>query len=254
MGSMVQSTNWLSEKVDPKRDLAESKLRGIFLASLVLCALIGGHLMFLTDYSADSRTVVRVALLPIMLWAFAVTGYSFHSLWCVAGKRKAKLQEIVRRDSQTGAYTDTYLFEGLDQERERAINDGVSAEVGFVRVCGVEDVNHAYGHAAGNLVLKELVQLMNDIVPPGGMVARLGGQEFVVLLPQTSPQEGEGVLKDIRDRVRKYTLDLGKRGTITGMEAGVGVAAYPSDGESPADIVRAAQDRVIVDLPAGLPT
>ncbi len=113
MGNMAQSTNWLSDKVDPKEDLAESKLRGIFLASLVLCALIGGHLFFLTNYSTDSQTVVRVALLPIMLWAFAVTGYSFHSPWCVAGKRKAKLQEIVRRDSQTGAYTDTYLFERL---------------------------------------------------------------------------------------------------------------------------------------------
>ncbi|MDP6107239.1 MAG: GGDEF domain-containing protein [Candidatus Brocadiia bacterium] len=123
--------------------------------------------------------------------------------------------------------------------------------VGFVRVCGVENVNHAYGHAAGNLVLKELVQVMNDIVPPGGLVARLGGQEFVVLLPHTAPQEGEGVLKEIRNRVRRYTLDLGKHGTITGMGAGVGVAAYPCDGESPADIVWAAQDRVIADMPVG---
>lgn len=245
---MDQTTNWAKEQAGNDDRQAEVRLRGIFLASVISCVLIAGMLMLLPQYAARSPMMARVAMLPLLLWSLAVTSYAFRSLWLVAGERKAKLQELVRRDTLTGALTSDALFDILEDERQRALTSGQVAVVGFVRAAGVEDVNTSFGHAAGNLVLRELVQTMAGTLPAGGQLARLGGQEFIVFLPQTPLADGQDVLRKLRDTIREYTLDLGKRGTIGGMDASVGAAAFPVDGESGPDIVSAAQEKLLVDM------
>jgi len=244
---MSKATSWASEQVREDESQMEKRLRRVFLGSLVMCSLIVWALLMVPAYAAQSPHIVRACMLPLLLWALVVTIYAFQSLWLIANERKVKLQEMAQRDSLTGAFTDEHMFHKLEEERQKAMSSGQAAVVGFVRIVGLEDVNVNFGHAAGNLVLRELAESMRQTMPPGGMLGRLCGPEFVLYMPKTALQEGEALMRRIRKAICDYQLDLGKRGMIGGMEASVGLAAFPVDGETPADIVHAAQQKLLVD-------
>ena len=115
---------------------------------------------------------------------------------------------------------------------------------------GLEEVNENYGFAVGDIVLRALVEFIVDAVLPGGIVARLAGQQFAVLLRETPPSKAQAVVDLILERIRSYRLDLGKRGTICGMDAVVGIAAFPVDGDGLGDITQAAVKRARARGPA----
>ena len=230
--------------------LAEKKLCRIFLGALVLCALIVWQLFFLTGRAARFPTLVRASLLPILLWTLTVTAYAFHALWKIAKQRKDKLYELTHKDSLTGAFTETYLDKKLAEERRGALETGRSDAFAYIRLCGLETVNKDYGYALGNIVLKALVQIVQYGVSPKGIVARLAGEQFAVLLPQTTVQEAGSILEGVSARIRAYRMDLGKQGCIHGLHAAVGIVAYPADGESFFEIAHVARARARAKGPA----
>jgi len=241
---MENAHRWIGEQVDDRNRWVESKLRTIFLGSVGLCALIVVLLMVLPRHVARVPWVLQVSLLPILLWALSVTAYAFRALWSVAQGRRVKLVDLLQRDPLTGAHNEACLLEQLKEESRRAMKTGVGAGFGFVRLAGLEKVNESFGHTAGNLVLREIAQGIRNIMGETGILCRLAGQEFVVFMPQTKLEVAERMLSKIRKHVEDYSLDLGKRGTIGGISASVGLAAYPVEGESGPDIIRAAQAKL----------
>jgi len=182
-------------------------------------------------------------LLPILLWGVVVTTYAFYTLWVIAQQRKDRLRELSDRDSVTGAFTAACLEEELAKEKQRGLATGRLSAFAYVRFSRLEAVNRDYGFAVGNVVLKALFEILKDEVSPKGVVARLGGQHFAVLLPEVRPQEANIVLQGVPERTRAYRLDLGKRGQISGLDASIGTAAFPADGGSLEEITKAARAR-----------
>ena len=77
--------------------LAERKLCRVFLGAVIICALIVWDLFFLSAGAARLSTLVRVSLLPILLWSLTVAAYAFHALWKVAGQRRERIEELKRQ-------------------------------------------------------------------------------------------------------------------------------------------------------------
>ena len=74
--------------------LAERKLCRIFLGALIICALIVWDLFFLSGRAVRFAPLVRVSLLPILLWSLTVSAYAFHALWQIAKQRREKIEEL----------------------------------------------------------------------------------------------------------------------------------------------------------------
>jgi two-component system, cell cycle response regulator len=90
-------------------------------------------------------------------------------------------------DELTGLYNRRYLLAHLDELVARLSRDGLDAAVLLVDIDHFKQVNDTYGHAAGDDVLRELAARATNTVRSVDLVARLGGEEFVVVMPETGP-------------------------------------------------------------------
>ena len=90
-------------------------------------------------------------------------------------------------DELTGLYNRRYLLAHLDELLARVTRDELDAAVLLVDIDHFKQVNDTYGHAAGDDVLRELAARATNTVRSVDLVARLGGEEFVVVMPETGP-------------------------------------------------------------------
>lgn len=115
--------------------------------------------------------------------------------------------------------------------------DGVS--VLMLDVDHFKRVNDQLGHLAGDSVLRELARLLREAVRNVDWVGRYGGEEFVVILPQTRYEEARQTAERLRQEVELHSFRAGER--MTRMTVSVGVATYPSEkADSAAGLLREA--------------
>jgi len=117
----------------------------------------------------------------------------------ITQQKKAEnyLRFLSLHDSLTGLYNRFYFEETLEQFKNQKLLPGVIV----VDVDGLKIVNDTFGHPAGDAHLKNAASVLKRCTRPEDMIARIGGDEFVLLLPET-PQE---VVKDICTRIRQET-------------------------------------------------
>jgi diguanylate cyclase (GGDEF)-like protein len=111
--------------------------------------------------------------------------------------RTRVVEEEARRDSLTGAYNRAYLEQYLRQEFEQATRNEWPLSVAFCDLDGFKKVNDAYGHQAGDKVLKATVAILRSCVRRLDVVARYGGEEFVLVFPATDREIVRGVCERI---------------------------------------------------------
>ncbi len=101
------------------------------------------------------------------------------------GTALTQLKELVTHDQLTGAYSRRYIFEQL--ERHAAMHQRHSAPVSAIMfdLDHFKNVNDRYGHPVGDRALQEVVRAINAQLREGDILARVGGEEFLVLLPET---------------------------------------------------------------------
>lgn len=143
--------------------------------------------------------------------------------------RYKKLEEELRRlsvtDALTGAYNRRYFEQVLEQENERARRTGSPFSLIMLDLDHFKSINDRFGHAAGDLVLKSLVDLINGRIRKIDCLARWGGEEFVILLPNTPVDKAAGLAEELRGQLS--SMNIPGVGSVT---ASFGVAGYcPSD-------------------------
>jgi diguanylate cyclase (GGDEF)-like protein len=102
-------------------------------------------------------------------------------------------------------------------------------------------VNDNYGHLVGSKVLVETGQLLLNQLRRTDVVARYGGDEFVMVLPQTLPQSAKTIAERIRKRMERNVF-LEKEGFNIKITASFGVASYPESAKSKEDLLRLADE------------
>jgi diguanylate cyclase (GGDEF)-like protein/PAS domain S-box-containing protein len=142
-------------------------------------------------------------------------------------------------DPLTGLYNRRYLQEALKRELARSTRKQRSFAVAMLDIDHFKHFNDDFGHDAGDLVLQQVAQQLRQTVREGDIVCRYGGEEFVLLMPDTDPPLSENRVASVLNDVRQLELwhDGQPLGRVT---LSLGLAFYPQHGESPDELLGAA--------------
>ena len=155
----------------------------------------------------------------------------------------ADLRRMLTRDHLTGASNRTHFFETAERQLMRSLRDGSSLAVVLLDVDLFKRVNDEHGHAAGDAVLREVARRCGAELRPQDLFARLGGEEFVTLMPDASLATACAVAERLRASLATHPIDAG--GVPLRITASFGCSALDSGGSPSLADLLAAADRAL---------
>lgn len=164
-------------------------------------------------------------------------------------RRFSRAEELSITDSLTGVYNYRYLRSALDKEVARARRFNEMFSIIMLDVDHLKDYNDTHGHLRGSEVLRRLAQLMLAQLRGADIVAKYGGDEFVVILPQTDRAGARILAERIRFAIEEHEFP----GEGDGMKitSSMGIAQFPEDGESTRDLLDVADSALYQAKRAG---
>jgi diguanylate cyclase (GGDEF)-like protein len=169
--------------------------------------------------------------------------------WAVAWKRSTRIEQLVFVDSLTGAFNRPYFDRQVTNEMARAQRDNASFALCIADIDNFKSFNTTYGYEAGNRVLVHVAHTLRTGVRPFDTVARWGGEEFAILL--SSPVQGEDVvtvcerLRSLVERQIVHVESLDRQVHRVSVSVSIGVALFPDDAGTTADLWRAANQALL---------
>jgi diguanylate cyclase (GGDEF)-like protein len=153
------------------------------------------------------------------------------------------LKQMAYQDGLTQLPNRRMLFEALG-EVTRA-SDGTCAALLFVDLDGFKQINDVHGHMVGDAVLTEVAQRLRSAVRTDDLVARHGGDEFIILLRGLPGAHGSRLSEQTADRVRRSLAEPMPTPTVAvRLSASIGIALHPADGATPDELIRRADARM----------
>ncbi len=164
-----------------------------------------------------------------------------------AARLYERSEESGRTDALTLLPNRRDLDSTLASEVARAARYGRSLAVAMLDLDHFKTVNDTFGHARGDKVLQEVAAVMRSVVRDVDTIYRYGGEEFLILMPETECAAGVELCDRLREAVTtRVTLPNGQRPTLSG-----GVAAFPAHADNPSRLVSAADEALYDAKSAG---
>jgi diguanylate cyclase (GGDEF)-like protein len=153
--------------------------------------------------------------------------------------RVKRAEALSVTDDLTHLYNSRYLNIVLRRETKRASRNGRPLSLLFIDLDGFKGVNDTYGHLFGSRALVEAAGVIRGSARETDVVARFGGDEFALVLPDTGGEGAFAVGERIRDRIAEYKFLAGD-GLDVHLTASIGVATLPDVAASAEELVQAA--------------
>jgi len=182
----------------------------------------------------EGKTFTRRDMTLLEIFA----GYTSFTLQNALDAKRA--HELAKKDDLTGLYNDRWFHVRLTETLDAARKSGKEATLLFLDLDRFKVINDCHGHLAGSQVLREVGFLLKRIVQhPESTVARYGGDEFVMVLPETSMEETLRICEDIRSAVestvflsREWGFSMPPLHLAGILSASIGIARYTPDPNS----------------------
>lgn len=187
-----------SASVEPRVQVTATELSGRRLIVLGAASMLAPAVILMT--AGIDVEIVRVAAIGSIL-LFLLVMHRMAGLVRKTHYQAEELEKLSRTDPLTGAANRRHLDEELSREMSRAQRSGAPLTLAFMDLDYFKRFNDTYGHAAGDKLLVEMVGLWRSVLRDIDLLARIGGEEFVVMLPDADTEEA----RDIVERMRSLT-------------------------------------------------
>ncbi|WP_105254422.1 GGDEF domain-containing protein [Pseudoalteromonas sp. T1lg75] len=117
-----------------------------------------------------------------------------------------RLRKESTTDPLTGLYNRRYFFEQLQLRLDQAVREEQTLALIILDLDLFKQINDNFGHHGGDLVLQTVAQLLNTVIRKYDIVARIGGEEFAIILPNTTQEQGVHVAEKIREKIAHASI------------------------------------------------
>jgi diguanylate cyclase (GGDEF)-like protein len=215
-------------------------IRSLICIPLVTKGSIHG-VLYLDDFVPRQFDKDRMKLISVLasFAAMAIENAKLHQATC----------QMAITDVLTGLYNRRYFEQVLPQEFDRACRYGQTFGLLMIDVDNFKSFNDTFGHPMGDRILATIAATIEKALRSVDFAFRYGGEEFVVILPETSLKSACKVAERIRRRVISDTRKLMRSISMESVTVSVGVASYPRD-EDDADMLVARADDLLYQAKA----
>ena len=151
-----------------------------------------------------------------------------------------QLQVLSHTDELTQTYNRRYFMQYIDQEMKRTQRSGGTFSIAILDMDNFKQINDTWGHLIGDQVIRELTEILKERIRQADILARYGGDEFVILFPQTNREQIQSWAE------RFYTTFAATLFTISDLEIkpsfSLGIAVYDAGMTSSDELLKAADD------------
>lgn len=154
----------------------------------------------------------------------------------------ARIQQLTITDDTTSLYNVRHLYDVLGRELERCTQN-VPVSLAFLDLDRFKRVNDAHGHLVGSELLAKTGRRLRDLCRERDSCFRYGGDEFVVLMPETNARTARACASDLQRKLTETQFPM-KNGLLLSVNASVGIATAPADGTTVHAILGTADARM----------
>lgn len=212
-------------------------------AIVIFAGIALAYLSVLVGEGPLPRTSELLARLFGELGPYALVAYLTQALAGSIMTARRRIEEMAERDALTGMLN-LRTFRAILSREHQLRTRGNRGDYGILLVDldHLKNLNDAHGHQTGNRAITTVAGAIQRAIRTSDTAARYGGDEFVVFLPDASPETSEAVAQRIRNNVYRSLFPVGDR--LQRMTVSVGVSTYPRDGAAIEDVIAAAEERM----------
>lgn len=156
--------------------------------------------------------------------------------WLLRGIHLVRMVDV---DPKTSLYNHRYLQSALREHLARHKAGGDPVSILFADLDYLREVNNRYGHLAGDRVLQQVAELLRQNTRPGDLIARWGGEEFVLILPRTPLPAAAAIAERLCQAIADHTFDVGLAEGLR-CSISIGVSGAAEHGADPEQLIHSA--------------
>ena len=141
-------------------------------------------------------------------------------------------------DSKTRLYNARYFNEALKKELVRADRANQPLSVVMADIDFLRNINNTYGHLAGDTAIITIANMIKRLIRNYDVVARFGGEEFAIIMPETTPEKAALRVEEIRQTIETTPIELTTTSSLLRVTMSFGIAGCEGAGQKPSEIVQ----------------